>query len=295
MNARPRADDRMIDALLLHLHDERAPERRELRVSRVLQAIRGGAETGALRPRVGARLWAAAAAILVAAGVLLLVTRPTPALASVTDIVRALAGPGDRTFRLRVSAPESPPEDARDPWGTPGRPGLDGAFLHLRQGKQYVLVRTRPDGQKVVDGYDGSRSWRLRRGALVETAEGPGAGGLPLPPLMADVPFADLTGALGRIERDYIVERPETVPGEPGTTPLRHVRARRRSHDVRGPATIEIWADPATAMPRRIVFDHAKFQGSAQPRRLTFDLTSEKPLPGDWFTPAPHLKPGGSD
>ena len=293
MNARPQADDRLIDALLVHLHEERAQELREDRVWRALRAVR--ADSRALPPWARPRIWAAAATILVAAGVFILASRGTPALASVADIVRALDRAGDRTFHLRVGAPETPPEDPQDSWGTPARPGLDGAVLYLRQGKQYVLVRKKPDGQKVVDGCDGRRSWRIRRGELAETAEGSGAGGLPMPPLMADVPFTDLAGALGRIEHDYTLERPDTAPMEPGTPPLRHVRARKKSRDVRGPATIEIWADPATAMPRRIVFDQAKFQGSAQARRLTFDLASEKPLPADWFTAAAHLRPRGGD
>ena len=67
------------------------------------------------------------------------------------------------------------------------------------------------------------------------------------------------------------------------------VGARRNSHDVKGPVVIEIWADSKTGMPHRIVFHDAKFQGSTQPRRLTFDLISEAPLPADWFTPSVHV------
>ena len=70
---------------------------------------------------------------------------------------------------------------------------------------------------------------------------------------------------------------------------LRHVRGRRNSREVKGPETIEIWADPKTAMPNRIIFDDAKIQGNRQPCRLTFDLVSEASLPANWFAPAPHV------
>ena len=59
---------------------------------------------------------------------------------------------------------------------------------------------------------------------------------------------------------------------------LRHVRVRRSSREVKGPETTEIWADPRTGLPPRIVFDDAKIQGNRRPGRLTFDLVSQKPL-----------------
>jgi hypothetical protein len=57
---------------------------------------------------------------------------------------------------------------------------------------------------------------------------------------------------------------------------------------VKGPETVEIWADPKSAMPRRIVFDDAKIQGNQMPCRLTFDLASEASLPANWFAAAAH-------
>ena len=101
--------------------------------------------------------------------------------------------------------------------------------------------------------------------------------------MMADVPFADLHRTLERMRTDYKIEPSGQAPLPTGGATLRYVRARRNSHEVKGPQTIEIWADPTTAVPKRIVFDDAKIQGNRQPCRLTFDLASQEPLAADWF------------
>jgi outer membrane lipoprotein-sorting protein len=109
---------------------------------------------------------------------------------------------------------------------------------------------------------------------------------------MADVPFSDLHQTLDRMRMDYRVEKLDQSPLPSGGETLRHALVRRNSREVKGPETIEIWADPKTAMPRRIIFDQAKVQGSREPCRITLDLVSEDPLEADWFTPAPHVSAG---
>ena len=116
-----------------------------------------------------------------------------------------------------------------------------------------------------------------------------GAGGIPMPPMMADVPFTDLHQTLERIRVDYTVEQLDQAPLSPGGESLRHVRVRRNSREVKGPDTIEIWADPKTGLPQRIIFDRAKIQGNRQPCRITFDLVSQESLAPNWFTPASHI------
>jgi hypothetical protein len=169
------------------------------------------------------------------------------------------------------------------------RPGLDDAKLYLRDGRQYLLVRRDPKGGLIFDGYDGQQSWRVKDGVLAETKEGMGAGGIPMPPMMADVPFSDLHKTLERIHMDYTVEPLDQAPLPSGGQVLRHVRVHRNSREVKGPETIEIWANPKTGLPQRIVFDRAKIQGNREPCRLTFDLVSKGPLSAEWFTPAPHV------
>jgi len=169
------------------------------------------------------------------------------------------------------------------------RPGLNDATLYLRDGHQYLLVRDDPNGGVIFDGYDGQQSWRIRNGVVAETKAGLGAGGIPMPPMMANVPFSDLRQTLERIRVDYTVEQFDQAPLPSGSELLRHVLVRRNSREVKGPETTEIWANAKTGMPRRIVFDRAKLQGNPEPCRLTFDLSSEAPLPADWFAPTVHV------
>jgi len=184
--------------------------------------------------------------------------------------------------------PEPPGREPRDePSGMP-RPGLNDATLYLRDGTAYVLVRHDPNGGMIFDGFDGQQSWRIRKGLVVETRQGLGAGGIPMPPMMADVPVADLHQTLERIRVDYTLKQLNQAALPSGGALLRHVVVHRNSHEVKGPETIEIWADPTTAMPQRIIFDDAKLQGNPAPCRLTFDLVSETPLSLDWFSPGPH-------
>ncbi len=200
-------------------------------------------------------------------------------MASINAMIDALNRPGDRTYRVRVT-----PRDGLN------RPGLDGATLYLRDGQQFLLARIDPRGGELFDGFDGQESWRVRAGEVVESQDGPGAGRIPLPQIMAEVPFTDLRRTLERIHGDYSIERPDGGPLRPAEKPLMHIRAKRNSPAVKGPPTIEIWADPQTGLPRRIVFREAKFQGSQRPRLLELELTTEANLPEDWFSPSAHVQ-----
>lgn len=295
--ARTEADDRLLDALLLHRHNPQAAAQREQRVQRVLAAL-GMPSPAPGAPRQSAwrfPLWVRrsigiAATLLIALGLWLVLYRPTPALASISDILSALGRPGDRTYHISMlDLPEPPGRGPRDePTGVP-RPGLHDATLYLRDGKAYLLVRHDPNRPgRILDGYDGRLSWRVRDGALREVREGLGAGGIPMPSLMADVPFSDLHQTLERIRIDYTVVQLAQAPLPSGGAPRRHVLVRRNSRAVKGPETIEIWADPATAIPLRVVFDRAKVQGNRAPCRITLELTSQTALPTDWFSPGRH-------
>ena len=290
------ADERLVHAMLLHLHDDQPAQHREQRVQRALRGIRESAtpSTHARRLPLWAwrSVWAAAAAVLVVAGLWVFTPSPTPAMASLNDILASLGLPGDRTYRIHMQDQPAPPENRppdEPPPETAPRPGLDNATLYLRDGTQFLLVRDDPKGGFIFDGFDGRLSWRITRGLLAETKEGLGAGGIPMPPIMADVPFSDLHQTLERIRVDYTVETLDQAPLPSGGEARRHVRVRRHSREVKGPETIEIWADPKTAIPQRIVFDDAKIQGNREPCQITFDLVSEDPLSPDWFSPKPHV------
>lgn len=296
IDERQRGDNSLLHALLLHLCDERAAEDREARVQSAMRAVREVQEspdaaadgkpesrilrlrTWAIRPKTNWRAVSTAAALVaLTVGSFVFSYAARPALASARQVLTALLQPGDRTFKIGVFPAQSEPKH-----------GLNDATLYLRDGQQYLLARLNEKGGEVLDGYDGRISWRIRAGRLVEAQEGPGAGGLPVPKLMADAPFLDLRRTLNGIQRDYAVEQFDLAAPSVDGPPLRHMLARRISNGTKGPGTIEIWANPHTGTPRRIVFDDAKFQGNSEPRRLTFELVNETPLPANWFSAAAH-------
>ena len=305
------ADDRLVHALLLHVHDQGAAEHREERIGRAVRAMqdetpsRNVSSEGRrvrglvirLAPAAKRSLVALAATIIVVIGIWVFTYSPATSVASLNDIINSLTRPGDRTYVIAMEdLPEPPqPGGAEDrPKERVPRPNLNKAKLYLRDGKQYLLVRNDPKGGVMLDGYDGQQSWRIRAGVVAETRQGPGAGGIPMPPIMADVPFTDLHQTLDRIRIDYTVEQldDQRLPSQPEL--LRHVRVRRNSREVKGPETIELWADAKTATPQRIVFDRAKVQGNPQPCRITFNLMSTAALANNWFSSAAHGSSGTS-
>jgi hypothetical protein len=110
-----------------------------------------------------------------------------------------------------------------------------------------------------------------------------------MPAIMADVPFSDLHQTLERIRADYKIEVLDQTRLVSEGELLRHVRVRRNSRQVKGPETIEIWADTKTALPKRIIFDDAKIQGNPAPCRIVLDLVNEDSLVRNWFSPTAHI------
>jgi hypothetical protein len=102
------------------------------------------------------------------------------------------------------------------------------------------------------------------------------------------VPLADLHETLAQMQSGYAIQE-DSKPASADGKLLLHVVATRKSPGAKGPPTVEIWADPQSRVPVRIVFDQAKFQGSAEPRRLTFELLNQTALPPDWFTVGSHI------
>jgi hypothetical protein len=286
---RQQANDRLIHALLVQMHDAQADGHREERVRRVLATIKAPVEAdkpllhpAGLAGRVGRWVFAAAAMLLVAVGLWMLTSSSKTAYASLNDILGALGKPGDRTFRIRI--------EPRDPRIQPML-HLDGATLYLRDGKQYLLERPDPAGGLQYDGYDGRQSWRINSGRVVEIREGLGAGGVGISAAMSDSLYENLQATLSQVGTDYTIETFEQAIRSPDGTTLSHVIARHRpgGGGIQGPPTIEIWADPKTGIPRRIVFEQDPIPRVPTARRMVFELANEVSLPENWFTTEVHV------
>jgi hypothetical protein len=298
--AKQHANDRLVHALLIQMHDAKAAEHRDERVRRVLATIKGPAEETKplLHPAVRTRRlsrWvlrsglAAAAMLLIAIGLWVLTSSSKTAYASLNDILGALSKPGDRAFRIRI--------EPRDPRIQPML-HLDDAMLYLRDGKQYLLERPDPAGGLQYDGYDGRQSWRINSGRVVEIREGLGAGGVGISAAMSDSLFENLQSTLSQVGADYTIDTFEQATKSSDGTTLSHVLARHRpSGGIPGPPVIEIWADAKTGMPRQIVFEQDPVPRVPDARRMVFELVNESPLPADWFTTGAHTSsaPRGRD
>jgi hypothetical protein len=307
-DAKHQANDRLVHALLLHVHDGAAVAHREERVRRVLQVISAGeivpaGERGALvHPAV--RTWrlarwalrttlAAAAMLVIIVGIWVATANSKTAYASLNDILGALSKPGDRTYRLRVE-----PLDPRIQPMT----NLNGAILALRDGRQYLLERPDRAGGMQYDGFDGRQSWRINSGRVVEIREGLGAGGLGISPVMSDALYENLQATMQLVGTAYTVEKFEQALKTPDGAVQSHVVARHKpggggrdeGGGGQGPPVIEIWADSKTGMPRRIIFQQDPYPRPSEMRRLVFDLLNESSLPADWFAPDPHITARGA-
>lgn len=297
----PDADERTVHALILHSAEKiDGDDRRNRRVMSVMDAVRQIIERSGVAPSsdenppmigeaaaaVGRRknslvyLLSAVAAGAIAIAVFMLHSPPNgPAMATVPDLLSALDRPGDRRFEIKVD-----PADPRE------KHGLDGATLYLRNHDQYLLVRRTPKEREIFDGFDGRESWRIRGGAIVERQSGLGAGGLPMPRSMSEIPFGDLRATIARIAEDYKIAEFAIERSAADAAPRRRLVAEKSDEKTKGPRRIEILADARTGLPERIDFIDAKFQGSPTPRRLTFTLAGEGPQPADFFSAERHVE-----
>ena len=301
----------LVHALLLHLNP-REPARRQARIDRAMRAIRclpvgtAGEPAQAVaplaRPRRRAR-WlvraAAAAALLVAAVSWFCLSGSNPALAALDRVVEAMDEPVDRTYEITVEPADRPvpaEPDLKQPETGPNglptehrRPGLDGAVLYARGGNQFVLYRSTPGGNPVINGSNGREHWLIRPGRPVQVSSDPGAFRIPMPENLATVPFVDIRLSLTSLRNTYQIEQlaaEKLTADDP--TPWRHLRARKIDPAAKGPQTVSIWFHPVTNLLGRICFEQIHLQGRPEPRGMTITLVSRRPLPAGWFDHQAH-------
>jgi hypothetical protein len=221
--------------------------------------------------------WAAAAAALVI-GLALVMFGPSPAMASVTQMISALSHALDRTYTIRVLE--------GDPW-FPLKANrfakYDGAKLYLRSNTQYVLERTLDRGETSFMGSDGAINWDLRHDGPVHISHDLERFRRGLPGREQDVPFLDLRGLLSSLATGYDLET--TADGVDPTLCL--LRATKQSRNVNGPREMIFTYRPGTGLIVRMQLLGLP-RGDGGPRSLELTLTSESPLPADFFSHTAH-------
>lgn len=225
--------------------------------------------------------WAAAAAVVVI-GFSMALFSPTSAAASVAQMMSALSQAMDRTYTIRVLE--------GDPW-LPLKvnrfANYEGAKLYLRTDNQYVLERTLDRGESSFMGSDGTINWDIRHDGPVRISRDLERFRRGLPGRQQDVPFLDLRGLLSSLASGYDLETTRDAV-DPA---LRLLRATKRSRSTNGPREMSFAYRQETGVIMRMqLLGLPREEGG--PRSLELTLTSESPLPADFFSHTAHHESG---
>jgi hypothetical protein len=308
------AEQQLVHALLLQLGNREVAQR-QTRISRVVQAIRqiqadaAAAETSIVEPIAKYRGrfrawagWAVAASLLFAVASWLYITGSNTAMAALDRVVQALDDPIDRTYEITIEPVDEgalrkpdaersghardvvPPEDRR--------PGLNGAILYVHGRNQFVVRRSTPNGEPVVNGSNGHENWLIRPQRPVLVSSTPGAFRIPMPENLATVPLVDIGATLAGLRHAYqVVELPAEKLTNDDPTRWRHLQARKIDSATKGPKVVSIWFHPTTNLIGRIQFEQMHLQGRPEPRWMTIALVARQPLPANWFDHEAHHSP----
>jgi hypothetical protein len=224
--------------------------------------------------------WAAAAAAVVI-GFSVMLLSPSPAMASVSQMVAALSHALDRTYTIRVLE-----GDRWLPLKVNRFANYEGAKLYLRSNSQYVLERTLDRGESSFMGSDGRINWDIRHDGPVRISHDLERFRRGLPGREQDVTFLDLSGLLRSLANGYHLE----TTSDAADPSLRLLRATKRSKSVNGPREMSFAYRPETGMIMRMqLLGLPREEGG--PKSLELTLTSESPLPADFFSHTAHHEP----
>ena len=210
----------------------------------------------------------------------------TPAVAA-TELKRLIAVQDaelDRTYRIAVE--DGPvPLPQRGPVaeeGRPPKPPLDGAILHVRRGRQFVLIRQMPGGREFITGSDGRTSWAIRPDGPVRVSADLTRFNRDLPGHEHDFPLMEIERGLAHLQDAYDIQLLPIEAGEDAEeaeSPSRLLVAVKK-RGQRGPRRVEITYAVRTGQIRQLRFLDMPYG----PDRLTVRLTQEQTGPlGDAF------------
>jgi len=218
-----------------------------------------------------------AAALLILAGAAFLVVSPGPSSAAVDRMLAAMEQ-GDRTYAITVLD-----GDATMPMPNGGTMSYEGAILHLRGSRQFVLLRPLTGGGTRFTGSNGVTNWDFAGDGPVKLSSDPQRFRGGIPGEQADTPFLLISEHLASLGQSYDLTQ-TSVPGQPE---LLQLTATRKSRLVRGPRELAITfrrdTGTITLMELRGL---PRARGGPTSVRLT--LTAESPLPTDFFGHSHH-------
>lgn len=234
--------------------------------------------------RSGRFLWrwaAAAAAALIVIGSALILLTPASASAALARVMEAMQR-GDRSYRIEVLE-----GDARQMMNNGNSVTYEGAALHLRGDRQFVLVRPIIEGGQRFTGSDGSENWDFSGSGPVKVSRDPKRFRGGLPGEQQDAVFLDLRGQLSRLQSGYDI----SLEDVPDNADLALLKARKKDREVRGPNEMQLTFRRESGVIVTLEM-HGLPRARGGPDALRLTLASDTALPPDFFSHAAHHEPG---
>lgn len=242
---------------------------------------------------------AASVAVLLAGGALLWFSSgPSTASDAFRELDRIIIRSmqwKDRTYDIVVEHIDSPARResraARQEMQRPPKPPLDGATLHLRQGNQFVLIRTTTDGLPFITGSNGQQSWAVNTRGSVKVSSDVHHFDRDLPGHETSIPLANLHEGLEQLKRSYHLQFSSLGPEEYETREGEDVRllVAVKRPKVRGPQRVEITYDSKNGRILSMRFVQMPYGPDRLDLRLS--LLNESELPIDFFEHSRHHSP----
>ncbi len=220
------------------------------------------------------------------------------AVAELNRIIAATAQSFDRTLQVTVEAVDhSPRIEKRSPADErrrPPKPPMDGAVLHIRDGRQFVLVRKERDGRSFITGSNGQTSWAIRPDGPVRVSFDLTRFSHDLPGHEHSIPLFNIQEGLEGLLRAYDVKL-QAIDRSKDTADMhadvqQMIVAEKKSRSHRGPKRIEITYDVPTGHIQRMRFVEMPY-AQEPPLTLVMNLVEERDLGRNFFDHVAHHDP----
>jgi len=212
------------------------------------------------------------------------------AMTELNRIVSVSTKSEDRTYQITVEEapprrgprPPRPPEQEHP---SPSRPSLHGAMLHVRGGRQFVLVRSTLEGDSVVTGCNGETSWLIQPNEPVLVSSDLDRFSQGVPGYTHSVPLINVKDGLDGLLSAYLVligavETPAiTASSDPQQQLLVAVR---KSSEHLGPSRIEIVYETRSGLIQQMRFVEMP-QARRRPMTLLLTLIDKQSLDAKFF------------
>lgn len=171
-------------------------------------------------------------------------------------------------------------------------PSLKEAVLHVRDGRQFVLIRLTPEGQPFVTGCNGKVSWLVRPDGPVEVSTDLNRFSRGVPGTHHSVPRINIQEGLEGLQADYGIRVESDLSQEgAGSGSLKLLTATRREATHQGPARVEITYEDRSGFIQQMRFiDMPHFRQGSVTMLLKF--VEARNLDTNFFDHESHHEPG---